>query len=200
MTWLLWRQHRTRGAAVSALVTWWSGTPNAMNGNRFQGAEFDTQNIVPVALAVFGVALGIAVGAFFRRTLPAIAATLGAYVSVRLLVGVYLRPHYLAAKVITSGIGPGDAVPSGSWVVSRHLVDGVSRVVDGPIAVPDQCASLADRTGLQACMGRLGFHEVVRLHPASQYWSFQWIESGLFLALAAVLVVVAYHYTLRHDA
>ena len=36
-------------AIIATLVTWWSGTPNALYGNRFEGAQFDTQNIVPVA-------------------------------------------------------------------------------------------------------------------------------------------------------
>jgi hypothetical protein len=41
---------------------------------------------------------------------------------------------------------------------------------------------------------------VVRIHPASDYWRFQWTESVLFLALAAILTVVAVAVTLRRDA
>ena len=48
-------------------------------------------------------ALGIAMGALFRRSLPAIAATVGGYVAVRLLVALYLRPSYLHA---TSTVAP----------------------------------------------------------------------------------------------
>ena len=44
-------------AATSALVTWWSGTPNSLRGNRFEGAQFDTQNLVPVAFALFAVGI-----------------------------------------------------------------------------------------------------------------------------------------------
>jgi hypothetical protein len=82
-------------AVVSALVTWWSNTPNALDGNRFEGAQFDTQNVLPIALAIFAVALGIAAGCILRRTLPALATTVAVYVGVRLPVSVYLRPHYL---------------------------------------------------------------------------------------------------------
>ena len=63
--------------AVTALVTWWSGTFNALNGNRFEGVQFDTQNVVPIAYALFAVALGIAAGCLLRRTLPALAVTVG---------------------------------------------------------------------------------------------------------------------------
>ena len=71
-------------AAVAGLVTWWSGTPNSLYANRFDGTQFDTQSVVPIAFALFAVALGLAAGSVLRRTLPALAATVGIYVGVRL--------------------------------------------------------------------------------------------------------------------
>ena len=87
------------GATVSALVTWWSGTPNSLDGNRFQGAQFETQNVVPVACAVFGVGLGLAVGSVLRRVLPALVTTVVGYVVLRLGMGVYLRPLLLPESI-----------------------------------------------------------------------------------------------------
>ena len=101
------RRHGWSARSPSALVTWWSGTPNSLNGDRFHGAQFDTQNIAPVAFALFAVALGMAIGAFFRRRLPAIVATVGGYVAVRLLVGLYLRPSYLHATSTVAQAPPG---------------------------------------------------------------------------------------------
>jgi len=185
-------------AAVSALVTWWSGTPNALGGNRFEGVQFDTQNVVPVAFALFAVALGIAAGCLFRRTLPALAATVGIFVALRVVVAVYLRPHYL--KVVTSAFPLGGVkVPSGSWMLSRALVDPLGHAIDGKFDIPASCSSV-DRTDLTSCLDRLGFHDVVRYHPASQYWPSQWIEAALYLTLAAGLVIFALVYTLRRDA
>ena len=114
---------------TSALVTWWSGTPNAINGNRFQGAEFDTQNIVPVAHALFAVGLGLAAGAVLRRSLAAVATTVGVYVAVRMLVTVFLRPHYAAPTVLTTTtIDPQQsAIPSGSWTLTQ-----IDRRLDRP--------------------------------------------------------------------
>ena len=62
------------GAAIAALTSWWRSPENAL-GSRFDA--FDIQGIVPVAYALFAVALGLAMGSLFRRVLPAIAATLG---------------------------------------------------------------------------------------------------------------------------
>ncbi len=187
-------------AAISALVTWWSGTPNSFYGNRFEGAQFDSQNIAPIAFAVFAVALGLAAGSILRRPLPALATTVFAYAGVRLLVSVYLRPHYEKAVSRVYALTANANPPSGSWTLSQHLVTGAGKSADGPIAIPDTCRVAADRTTSDTCLGKLGYHFVIRLHPASQYWRFQWMEAGLFLVLAAALVAVALVHTLRHDA
>jgi len=186
--------------AVSALVTWWSGTPNSLNGNRFEGAQFDTQNLVPIAHALFAVALGIAAGALLRRTLPALALTVGLFAAVRIAVSVYLRPHYRAAVSQSFPIGTDRDVPSGSWTVTRALLDPASRPVNGAVRIADPCAGSIDRGGLDKCLGELGYRSVITYHPPSQYWQFQLIESALYLAVAAALVTFALVYTLRRDA
>ena len=187
-------------ATVAALVTWWSGTPNALYGNRFEGAQFDTQNVAPIAFALFGVSLGIATGCLFRRTLPALAATVVGYVAVRIAVSVYLRPHYMTSVSRSFPIGADATVPSGSWTLSSKIVDPAGHTVDGRLDIPQTCRSLADRGSLQSCLDRLGYRNVVTFHPAGRYWHFQWIEVGLYLTLAVVLVAFAVVHTLRHDA
>jgi hypothetical protein len=187
-------------ATVAALVTWWSGTPNALYGNRFEGTEFDTQNVVPVAFSLFAVGLGIAAGSLLRRTLPALAATVGVYAAVRVAVAIYVRPHYLAsisAEYPVSGPSP---VPPGSWTISDNLVDPTGRLVTGPLQVPGSCGSATDRSVVHTCLDRLGYHNVVRYHPASHYWHFQWTEAGIFVVAAAALIAYGIIHTLRHDA
>jgi hypothetical protein len=184
--------------AISALVTWWSGTPNALYGNRFEGAQFDTQNVVPVAYALFAVSLGIAAGALLRRVLPALAVTVFGFAGLRLAVGIYLRPHYGSA--VTRSLSGNTEVPSGSWTLSRAFVDGAGHEVAGRLQLPDACQSAVGPGGVKTCLSDAGFHDLIRFHPPSQYWQFQWIEAGLFVALAALLVTFAVVHTLRHDA
>ena len=146
------------------LVTWWSGTLNHLNGDRFEGGspevmQFDTQNLTPVAFALLAMALGIAMGALFRRSLPAIAATVGGYVAVRLLVALYLRPSYLHA---TSTVGAASAragIPPGSWTLSSNLIDPARHAVTGSLLIPPGCGSV-DRGAVDACLGRLGYRTV----------------------------------------
>jgi hypothetical protein len=187
-------------AAVSLLVTWWSKTPNTLYGNRFEGAQFDTQNILPIAFTVFAVSLGIAAGCVLRRTLPAIAATIGLYVGVRLLVSVYLRQHYLASTTASSPLSGGPAVPTGSWTMTSKIVDSTGRTLSGRIPIPATCRAGPDVQTVTSCLSRLGYRTVATFQPPSHYWPFQAIEAGLYIALAAPLLVFAYFFTMRRDA
>jgi hypothetical protein len=187
-------------SAISALGTWWSGTPNSLDGNRFEGAQFATQNVVPVAYALFAVAFGIAAGSVLRRTLPAVAVTVGGYVVAQLLVALYARPHYERAVTLMLPAEKEPRLPSGSWTVSTDLVDQAGHVLSGPVRVPAGCADSVMRGPGPDCLDRLGYHLVVRYHPASSYWRFQWIEFGLYTAAAVALVAFALHWTARRDA
>jgi hypothetical protein len=187
-------------ASVSALVTWWSRTPNSLDGNRFEGAQFDTQNILPVAFAIFAVALGIAAGCVLRRTLPALATTIGVYVGARVLVSVYLRPNYLRPSTRSFPLTGGSSLPSGSWILKEHLVDAAGNVTAGRLTTPASCGPIVTKADAARCLSRIGVHQVVSYQPPSHYWPFQWIEAGMFLALGAALLAIAIVYTLRRDA
>jgi hypothetical protein len=188
-------------AVVAALVTWWSGTPNALYGNRFEGAQFDTQNVLPIAFALFAVALGIAAGSLFRRTLPAIASTVGVFAGVRVLVAVYLRPHYMHALTRSFPLKSDSNVPSGSWTLNGGIVDPAGNSVSGRFPIPSACSPAANgRGGPVQCLARLGYRQVVKYQPPSRYWRFQLTEASLFLLLTVGLVVFALVHTLRRDA
>jgi hypothetical protein len=41
------------------------------------------------------------------------------------------------------------------------------------------------------CLGRLNLHVDIAYQPADRYWTFQWLESAVYLALAALLAAIA---------
>ncbi len=207
------------GGAVSALVTWWSSPVNALRHQNFRAAQFDIQGVVPVGYALFAVALGIAAGALLRRTLPAMAITVGVFTFVRLVIGQDFRSHYLTALTKTfsflhpafpqgsywlvSGgvVGPGGQVPNASQAGSGpHLsIDGV------PISMtnlPAACRTLAFQGPFKffPCLTARGYHPFITYQPASRYWAFQGIEAGIFVLIAAALVAVTAIVVLRRDA
>ena len=66
---------------LSLIVTWWSSPIDRVNMNQFTSV-FDQRDVVPIGYAAFAFVLGVAGGLLARRTLPAMAATLVAFVTV----------------------------------------------------------------------------------------------------------------------
>ncbi len=51
-----------------------------------------------------------------------------------------------------------------------------------------------------SCMGDHGYRAFVTYQPADRYWTFQAIETGIFLALAVALIATTAIVLLRRDA
>jgi len=197
--------------AVTWVLTWWSRPLVAASDSRLNPGVFDLRGIVPVAYAVFAVALGVAIGCIVRRVVPAMAATIAAYVAVRVAVVDWLRPHFAAAKTVTFSLlarkGPfaHGSLPFGhdTWVLSMKTLDRAGRFMGNgatlninalaprcPGLIP-QGPELPDPSRVQACAQRLRLHVVARYQPGSRFWMFQGVETGIFVALAAGLFVLA---------
>jgi hypothetical protein len=188
------------GAAMAALVSWWRTPENAL-GTRFDA--FDVQGLVPVAYSLFAVALGIAVGSLFRRVLPAVATTLGVFVAVRVVIGVYLRPHLITPLTSSASLNSG-AAPAGSWVISSGLVSPSGQSLGHGIGIgqlPAACLpGVGEKSGVLPCLMAHGFRQVVSYQPAGRFWAFQGIEGSIFVALTAALLGVAFWRVLTRDA
>jgi ABC-type transport system involved in multi-copper enzyme maturation permease subunit len=224
--WLLLGAAAVAGA-VSALVTWWSGPNNAFLANAFDPGRFDIMGIVPVGYAVFAMALGITAGVLLRRTLVAIAVTLAGFIAVRSVIYIGVRQHFMSA--VTTYVPLNSAfTPAGSyWQLAAGYVGADGRplsipqstnglvlgTVNGGIPVsslPGPCQALASvagrsftRASQQAVLSCAQAHHIrayVTYQPASRYWAFQGIETGIFVVLAAALLAVALMVVARRDA
>jgi hypothetical protein len=202
------------GGAVSALTTWWSGPNNALDANAFMPGQFDIQGIVPVAYAVFAMALGIAAGAVTRRTLPAIAIVLSGFLAARVLITDFLRPHYLTAVTtyykITSSFTPRGS----AWVFRQGGVSPTGQFAhsgwgDVYPLLPAACqrtipqgptSKSGSESTMFSCMQAHGWRGVITYQPAGHYWPFQGIETGIFVLLAAALVAITFAVIRRRDA
>jgi hypothetical protein len=80
----------------SWMLTWWSTPLDAINKNRFGSLVYDTHYIAPIGYAAFAFALGATAGVLWRRTLPAMATTIVAFVAARLTFTAYLRPNLMS--------------------------------------------------------------------------------------------------------
>ncbi|MFB9236745.1 transporter [Plantactinospora siamensis] len=180
--------------AFAALSTWWIDPLARATGRGFNYLFFDQRGIVPAAYTLFAVALGTAAGALWRKGLPAMAATLVTFLVVRVGIAALARPRFLPARRITELITEPRELNRlhGDWIVSMgvHRADGTLLVGDGQVGCPP---------GEGRCLREFGAgaYNQWLVQPVGRFWTFQWIETGIYVALAALLLWYAVHRVRR---
>jgi ABC-type transport system involved in multi-copper enzyme maturation permease subunit len=200
------------GGAVAGIVTWWYGPLNALNQEQFTPVKFDIQGIVPIGYAVFAMALGIAAGTLIGRSLPALAVTGGVFLAIRLVVTYWVRVHYMPAVTTIYSVTQNLTGKGAVWPLTQGVVlpDGqlttTLSVGPGHIigfgTIPAAClqATQVPISSTLACMARLGYRSFATYQPGYRFWPFQFIETGVFVTLAAALIAVTFLVVLRRDA
>ncbi len=172
---------------LSTAATWWERPLDLVSGSVW--LNFEQRDVVPVALAVFAVALGALLGAMTRRTLVAMAGTIVGYFGARYLVGEYVRrtpfapmraslPFHLQLTATGTGATIGPPKPN-DLVVSNQIVTGTGRVVgqngeigpNGNLGVTDlKGDGTAVFTGVGRCPNRIPVSSGPHWHtvPATQ--------------------------------
>jgi len=157
-------------AIYAGMLTWWITPAIVTSGQRFDYVFFDIHGIVVFGYALFALALGICAGAVSGRLLTAMATTIVGFVGVRLLVMLAARGRYRPTE-------------------QRSLPDlfaGYGQMrndLHGDWIV----ASHASAKGT----------ELLTVHPADQFWTFQAIETAIFVALAVPLLAGAVYWVRR---
>jgi ABC-type transport system involved in multi-copper enzyme maturation permease subunit len=77
------------------MATWWSSPLDRVRDQQF--SIFDTRDIAPIGYALFAFALGVAIGAVVRRTIPTMALTILVFAAVRVCFNQFIRPHFAKA-------------------------------------------------------------------------------------------------------
>ena len=165
--WVLTKLAVVGGTAIAVAgvltltITWWYRSVDSLNDSMW--GVFDARDVVPIGYTFFAFMLGAVAGAIIRRTVPAMAASLGVFVFSRIAVQQWVRPHLLSPRHLTAAItndgfgffsrngGPPELSiqangPRGSWVLNSQLIDHSGHV-----------ATTAERTAFvaQHCPGVL---------------------------------------------
>ena len=193
---------------------------------RLTPVAFAMRGVAPVGYAVFALVLGVAVGIVLRRSLPAVAVTLAVFTFVQIAVPLWVRPHLVAPAEQTvtftrarfDGImsqGPGTPARitlntggRGDWILSNETVDATGRVVPLPSWMDDclgpppssETAGPVRGPSIETCLARLndqGYRQRVVYQPADRFWTLQWAETAMFLALSGLLTGFCFWWT-RH--
>ncbi|GAA1541508.1 ABC transporter permease [Dactylosporangium maewongense] len=192
-----WTKAGLLGGAVAVLaagyglgIAWWF-EPLEFRESRFTEIFFDVQGVVPVGYTLFAVALGLYAGTLLPKVMSAMAVTLPAYIAARVAVGLYARPRFMAPLTRSLSIDDHVDLMAGTWLMSTEVrqADG-TRVTGGMMLCRPEgdgglCAA-AREMGL-----RPGAYNYQVYQPEGRFWTFQWIETGIFVAAAALLVWLA---------
>ncbi|GAA3595989.1 ABC transporter permease [Nonomuraea rosea] len=189
------------GLALAGMVTPWLAAFDVppYNVDHFDPRWFRLVGIVPAAWWLFAFVLGMATGALFRRTLPAMAVTLA--VCAAAFFGLLKAPPFYAtperavqAKVMD------DPTPKDSLYVSGYWIDGSGTKFtfqDRELALAGPCGTDQTTKKYDKCSFSHGYRQVTEFHPASRFWQFQWTEAGILLIPALALGGIAVRRTLR---
>jgi hypothetical protein len=157
---------------------------------------FDTSGIVFPAFTLVAFAIGAFLGMLFRRVIPALAATLGVYLAVR-LVAWGVRKYYPVAvvtgntKIFSQFQTP--SVPGYPWILSSWVTGP-----GGQAASPSVANQILN--GPPGGSIPPGYTEWNRWIPLSHYWPMQFIEAGWLLVLSIALFAATVSLVRRRAA
>jgi len=179
--------------ALTLLITWWR-TPWVRLEGRMQNSVFDSEGTVVAGYTLFALGLSAAIGAVWRRAVPALIVAFAGYFALRLFVDTWLRQRLMDPVATTwsttHGHEPGTLRTA--WLLTEYPVDAHGHPW-----------GFAQCNGSGACKIQVGqeppfMHTVY--HPASHFWGLQLRETALFMGMAVVLLVFAAWWTHRRTA
>ena len=167
--------------------------------NRLTETVFDTSGIVFPAFTLVAFAIGAFLGMLFRRVIPALAATLGVYLAVR-LVAWGVRKYYPVAVVTSNAKIFGEfgtpRLPGYPWILSTWVTGPGGQPVSQPVAIQvENQTAMAPGASVPP-----GYTEWTRWIPLSHYWPMQFIEAGWLLVLSVALFAATVSLVRRRAA
>jgi hypothetical protein len=146
---------------------------------------FDTSGIVFPAFTLVAFAVGAFLGMLFRRVIPALAATLGVYLGIRL--GAWAVRGQFPLSTVTNNaklIGSFGTLshPGFPWVLSSWVTGP-----GGHLASAAMQSQVQNAPGVGMSIPH-GYTEWFRWIPPDRYWPMQFLQAGWLLVLAVALM------------
>ncbi|MEU1519425.1 ABC transporter [Streptomyces sp. NPDC005811] len=181
---------------LSAVFGWWwnpvKSEVTVMDWT--SGAAFNTTGPVPVALTLFSVFGGVAIGVVLRRTLPAMVVTFGFTVVLQLVWGYFLLSLGNVVTITTNKGVTGESVspslPQGAYEIDQSFVTG-----SGDLVGWSTCSASQTDAARQVCLDKadvVGWS--VQYLPMSQMNAMQWFGASILFALTAGVVAFLFFW------
>jgi hypothetical protein len=177
----------TTGMALLSLLYRWarsSGT-EALVDEWYYDDVFRALGLVGIAYTLCGLAIGALAGLLLRRALPAAGLAFLATVSLSVLGDRHREELWPATDRTTTGSA--SELTNGVWQLENGVLStSGQRIAETPCwdqygEALAQCRSQEGITGAYAVF-----------HPSSHFWPLQLVETGVVLALTAVLTAAAF--------
>jgi ABC-type transport system involved in multi-copper enzyme maturation permease subunit len=147
------------GAAMTAVITWYRAPMDRLTGH-LQHNIYDFEGLVLTAYILCAFGFAVLAGLLLRRSIPAMVAAFIPWLAIRLVVEFVFRPHFMTPLNTSETCAP-----------PRGCGTGIS-------SVPEATGHIGDWV-----LGMNGNGLIYQ--PADRFWSFQFIEAGIFVALTA---------------
>jgi len=198
---------------LSLMISWWAspidsamnfGHPDSGSGfPRISPLLFGARGIAPLGYAAFAFALGVTAGVVIRKTLPAMAVTLVVFAAIAFVMPNFVRPHLIPPVQATAPFNayqnnelmissPGNRMTlvgnfdrPGAWILSNQTITPSGQLFTGPAG--PACLGNGTQDACTSWINSLHLRQQVSYQPASRFWPLQFIETGIYLVLAAGL-------------
>lgn len=174
---------------------WWNPVKSEVTVMDWMSSEaFNNTGPVPVALTLFSVFGGVAIGVVLRRTLMAMVVTFGFTVAVQVVWSYSMVSLGNAVTITTNkgvmGENGSPSLPRGAYEIDYSFVTG-----SGDLVGFGTCSGSQTDAARQACLDKadvVGW--AVEYLPMSQMNSMQWFGASILFALTAGVVAFLFFW------
>jgi hypothetical protein len=184
------------GALLTVLATW-SRVPLDHLDGRMETNVYDVEGLVPTAYALFVLGLAVAIGALWRRTVPALLTAFVGYVAARSFADSWLRQRLLTPVTRTwpvDTLRPGGTLDR-ALVIDQYPSDAHGGRLGGLSRI---CSTSGHLT--RCAPAHLSNWVTAVFQPAGRFWELQALELALVGGAGLALLLAGAWWTYRRTA
>jgi hypothetical protein len=174
--------------ALLALLIWWH-SPSAQIDSAFSNGAYDTSGPVWVGATLLALALGVCAGALTRRVVVAFVLAIALFVAIRAPVELLWRPNFEPPVTVTwpiDQLNPPATVSTQDWVLAFGIIDA-----HGNKTNKLEGCTLSET--INQCYQAIGARaRYISYQPADRFWTFQWIETGIYVVFSVLALGTAF--------
>jgi hypothetical protein len=181
--------------ALLPLLIWWRSPSAQIDGS---WAGYNTSGPVWVATTLLALALGVFAGALTRRVIVAILLTIALFVAITAPVQLWWRPNFEPPVTVTwpAAQPAPPATSTLNWQIATGFIDAHGNRTD-TIETCTQTPLPNGKGNANRCALIKGVKGYEIYQPANRFWTFQWIETGIYLAFSVLALGVTVWWVRR---